>query len=121
MKDSAYQDIVSEIDSILPYAWDELVIRLEDSKSAWSYVFYVKSDNEFTQCYDIPGLSEDAVDDAFEKIRGLVEGAREQKYDWKELTIHVSPNGKFKATFDYDDHTNDAYEHSNQWKDVNLV
>ena len=120
MRESIYSDILDVISEIVPMTWNRLVFRAEDSDTMWSYVFYIRRNASYVQCYEVPELKEDDLDEAFERIRELITDAREAQDSWNVMTICVTPNGDPAVTFDCLDENVDRYEYTNEWKRIFL-
>lgn len=122
MNNKVYQEIYNELDKYLLNGWDRLVIYLEYGKASYSFSFFIKANNEYIKCYDLPDVSEDELENSFKKIDSLIfEERKKDKNLWTNMTMVVDSNGKMKTDFDYTDLSAGTYQFKKEWKKRYLV
>jgi hypothetical protein len=121
MRGRAFQEILDELDSIIPCDWDRIVFSAEDEKSSYTYEFFIRSNGKYTQCYKIPGIKRDRLSDSFRSIRKIIVSAREKSDSWNEMTLCIDADGHFKADFASVDYSEGSTGHWNNWKQRYLI
>ena len=61
INNNIYQQIFDELKKYLLPEWDRLVVYLEYGEASFSFSFYVKVNNEYVKCYDLPGVSDNNI------------------------------------------------------------
>ena len=123
LNEKTYQSIFDKVSAFLPDGWERLVVYLEYGEDSYSFSFYVKQNGEYVKCYDLPGVSEDKLMNAFQLIDKEVLKEREKtKSDlWSNMTMIVDNNGNMHTDFDYTDLSEGSYKYSKNWKAKYLV
>ena len=118
LNEKIYQLIFDEISAFLPDGWNSLVVYLEYGENSYSFSFYVKINKRFIKCYDLPGISDEQLFEAFQKIDNAVMMEREKAKGelWTNMTMIVDNDGNMHTDFDYTNLTDCAYEYSKEWK-----
>ncbi|MCR5500794.1 MAG: antitoxin YezG family protein [Acetatifactor sp.] len=117
-----YQNIYDEIEKFLLPEWDRLVIYLEYGEASYSFSFYVRSNGNYTKCYDLPQVSEENLTRSFETIDALLEKERSNnKESWSNMTIVIEKPNNMHADFDYSDLSEGTYQYKKDWKKKYLV
>ena len=122
MNDKVYQLIFDKIVAYLPSGWDRIVVYLEHGEASYSYSFFVKCGDNYTKCFDIPGLDEDSLMDSFAEIETAIskERAKSKTELWSNMTMVVDASGKMKTYFDYTDLSRGSYQYKKNWKKAYL-
>ena len=121
MKATVYQYVLDRLDEVRPYEWDRLIFTAEEDTASYTYVFYIRSNGTYTQCYSIPGISREQLREAFRDIRKALVEARSENDTWNEMTLVVDGDGHFKAAFDYIDLAEGTDDYEAQWRKKYLI
>ncbi len=122
MNEDIFQQIYEELADFFPIDWDKIIIYLEYGKNSYSFSFYVKEDDEYIKCYDLPDLNENELLKAYKKIDSIICDERElDNMMWTNMTIIISPDGEFSADYDYTDLSENSYEFKKNWKKKYLI
>lgn len=118
ISDKIYQEIYEELSIYLPLDWEKLIVYLEYGKASYSFSFYVKIGDNYVKCYDLPNVSENALDASFKKIDRLVSKERDKEKAelWTNMTMLVAKTGDMHTDFDYTDLSEGAYQFRKDWK-----
>ena len=113
-----YQKIYECLAAFLPDSWEKLVVCLEYGEAAYTFSFYVKVDGKFIKCYDLPGLDEEQLYNAYREIDRLVEHERNalSGEKWTVMTMVVDAEGNMHSDYDYTDLSGGTYEYRKMWK-----
>ena len=113
-----YQEIFDELSKYLVQGWDKLVIYLEYGAGSYSIAFYVKADQGYVKCYDLPGVSDEDLLTSFSAIDKLVSRELSKVKDelWSNMTITITSDGKMHADMDYTDLSGGTYRFKKDWK-----
>ena len=113
-----YQKIYDELYIFLTPDWEKLIVYLEYGEGSYSYSFYEKTKSGYTNGYDLPGVSERAIDNSFKKIDKLVLKERNNDKDdqWTNMTMVVTKTGDMHTDFDYTDLSEGKYQFKKNWK-----
>ena len=116
MNDKIYQMIFNEVSDFLPDEWTDLIVYLEHGEEAYSYSFYVKTNEKYVKFFDLD-ISEEKLLAAFARIEKKVSKER-SKLDkcWSNMTMIVDGNGNMKTDFDYTDLSRGNYQYKKAWK-----
>ncbi len=123
LDEKIYQEIFDEIQEFIPSDWERIVFYLEYGEGSYTCEFYVKKDDIYIKCYDIPDLSEDNLLDSFGRIDEIVSQERKKALGelWTSMTMTIEMDGNMRVDFDYSDLTEKAYRHTLEWKKYYLV
>lgn len=122
MNEAVYQQIYDELSQYLLADVSRLVIYLEYGEGSYSFSFYEKSGENYIKCYDLPGVTDEALLESFSKIDRVVTAARKDEKDlWTSMTMVVDATGNLHIDFDYSDPTEDGYSFKVAWKKKYLV
>lgn len=118
INEKIYQDIYDELSQYLTFEWEKLVVYLEYGKASYSFAFYVKNKEGYVKCYELPGVSEKALDASFQKIDVLVSKERSKDKDtlWTNITMIVTSTGNMHTDIDYTDLSGGTYQFKKEWK-----
>ena len=120
-----FQNLYELLDAVLPNTWDKVVFRAEYRDGSYSMKYYVKdSAGEYTDCFSIPGISEDEIVNAFIQIDKILFPERQQLSEekrWNVLTMVIDSDGQFKTYFSYDNIDLDYNAFIDNWKKLYLV
>lgn len=118
INDKIYQGIYDEISKYLTPGWEKIVVYLEYGNASYSFSFYVKTKAGYIKCFELPDVSEKALDASFKKINKLVSGERNKEKDalWTNMTMIVTANGDMHADLDYTDLSDGIYQFKKEWK-----
>ena len=119
---AVFQGVFDEVSKYLLPEWEKLVVYLEYGAASYSFSFYVKTQDKFVKCYDLPGVSEDELLDSFSRIDEMVSMERKAETGnlWSNMTMVVDSDGRMKTDFDYTDLSQEAYRYMLEWKDKYL-
>ena len=120
ISDKDFQEIFEILNGFLPEAWERMVIYLEYGEDSYSMSFYIKKNNKYVKCYDLPGVTEDELMKAFGKIDKNVYKKQKQE-GWSNCTIIIDSSRKIHADFDYTDLSEGTYKYHKDWKKKYLV
>jgi len=117
INEKVYQSIFSELEGYLPEGWDKLIVYLEYGNGSYSFSFYVKADEKYIKCYDLPHISEDALAKSFAKIdKAVLKERDKEKESWSNMTMIVDSKGNMHTDFDYTDLSEGTYQFKKNWK-----
>ena len=118
LNNKTYQLIFDEIIDFLPDDWEKLVVYLEHGEESYSYSFYVKSNGEYTKCFDLQNIYEKDLLSAFSEIEKNVSEERNNSKDelWSNMTMVIDNKGNMKTDFDYSDLSGGNYHYKESWK-----
>ncbi len=112
-----YQSIYDELNKYLAPNWEKLIVYLEYGNASYSFSFYIKSIGEYVKCYDISGISDEALDESFKKIDRLVSKERSKETElWTNMTMVVDKLGNMHTDLDYTDLSEGSYQFKKNWK-----
>ena len=113
-----YQKIYDELYMYLTSDWEKLIVYLEYGEGSYTYSFYEKTKFGYINGYDLPAVSERAIDNSFKKIDKLVLKERENDKDdqWTNMTMVVTKTGDMHTDFDYTDLSEGKYQFKKKWK-----
>ncbi len=113
-----YQIMNDELDEFLPHGWEKYIVYLEYEESSYTFSFHVKTKSGYVNGYDLPGVSDQEIDDAFKRIDEKVLNERKKETDslWTNMTMIVMKTGDFHTDFDYTDLSEGAYQFRKDWK-----
>lgn len=123
MNEKVYQTIFNTIAPLLPESWDKLVVYLEYGEDSYSFSFFYSDGKKYIKCFDIPGISEEALFAAFKKIDQVVLPERNKTNAdlWSNMTMIVDADGNEHTDFDYTDLSSGTYQYKKSWKKKYLV
>lgn len=117
IENKIYQKIFDEISKYAPKAWEKIIIYLEYGEASYSFSFYIKTEDKFVKCFDLPDVSEKELNATFKKIDKVISKARENEKDpWSNMTMTVDNKGNMHTDFDYTDLSNGTYQFKKNWK-----
>lgn len=123
MNEKVYQTIFNTIAPLLPESWTKLVVYLEYGEDSYSFSFFYSDGKKYIKCFDIPGVSEEALFAAFKKIDQVVLPERNKTNAdlWSNMTMIVDADGNVHTDFDYTDLSSGTYQYKKAWKKKYLV
>ena len=123
LNEKLYQNIFDRISVFLPDGWERLVVYLEYGEDSYSFSFYVKQKGKYVKCYDLPGISEEELMNAFKLIdKEVLEERKKTKRDlWSNMTMTVDNDGNMLTDYDYTNLSVGSYKYSKHWKAKYLV
>lgn len=118
INEKIYQGIYDELSKYLAFKWEKLVVYLEYGNASYSFSFYVKTQEGYVKCYDLPDVSEKALEDSFKAIDKLVSKERNKGEGeiWSNMTMIVTAAGGMHADLDYTDLSEGTYQFKKAWK-----
>ena len=117
INEKIYQGIYDELSKYLTSGWKKLVVYLEYGNASYSFSFLVKNKEGYVKCYDLPEVTEKALDASFKKIDGLLSKERDiGKAPWTNMTMIVDKNGNMHTDLDYTDLSQGTYQFKKSWK-----
>ena len=117
MNEAIYQKIYEELNKYLMPKWEKLVVYLEYGNASYSFSFFVKKGKEYIKCYDLLGVSEEALAQSFKKIDVFVSKERDKAKDkWSNMTMIVECDGTMHTDYDYTDLSEGTYQFKKMWK-----
>ena len=118
LNEKIYQMIFDELHIFLTPEWEKLIIYLEYGEGSYAYSFYEKRKTGFVNGYDLPGVSEKAIDSSFKSIDRFIlnERNKEKSELWTNMTMIVTKTGKMHVDFDYTDLSEGSYKYKLKWK-----
>lgn len=121
VNEKIFQTIFDELSKFLQNKWERLVIYLEHGEEAYSYLFYVKEEGKYSQCFDL-GFSEKEILKSFSKIEKIVSKERDGMNEkWTNMTMVIDDKGNMKTDFDYTDLSEGNYRYKKEWKKKYLI
>lgn len=116
MDNKIYQQVFDEIDSLIPCAYEKLIIYIEVGTASYSVSFYVGSESKYVKCFDLPGASEEAMLKTLDRIGNIVFTERAHAAEtWTNMTIVVNGTS-FDTDFDYTDLSIGSYQYKKEWR-----
>lgn len=107
--------MVKEMLKVLPLDWDRLVLYGELDESSYEFFYYVKVDGCYIQCYDLPNVSEEDIDELFGALYAIC--IRNKDSDWSSFTLTVESSANFSIDYTYGEPDVDR----DKWKAKYLV
>lgn len=123
INNKTYQKIFNELSKYLEDGWEKLVVYLEYGNASYSFEFYVKRDGTYIKCFDLPNVSDKALNKSFKAIDKVLSKERKKIKDadaWTNMTMIVSEDGKMHADYDYTDLEGGTYKYKKAWKNKYL-
>lgn len=121
IEQTVYQQIFDELSKYLTENWNELIVYLEYGDASYSFSFYVKKNDEYVKCYDLPGVSDKDLEQSFRIIDGLISKERRKNKDtWTNMTMIIDRDGNMHTDFDYTDLSSGTYKFKRIWKEKYL-
>ncbi len=122
MSEKIYQKVYDELDKYLVPGWDRLVVYLEYGEASYSFSFFIKLNDKYIKCYDLPNTSENDLAESFRKIDDVMDKERNKnKAEWSNMTVIIEKSGKMRADLDYTDLSKGTYQYKKKWKEKYLV
>lgn len=119
MNDRIFQQVFDVISRFLPDRWNQVVFFAGYTEGSYSMKFYAReNDRSYTDCFHMPGATMPELIKAFAQIDGFLGNERSvSSQPWTILTMVVSEDGKMRADFEYEDHSQDMLTYEAQWKE----
>lgn len=125
--DCCYQDIVDEIDDIIPEDWDKVLLYANIGDDMSSFFFYYYPHNSSNPVFSEDIVAKSAVNRMTYNLKHyrllkILEALRQAFMDygqklWTNLTLVIDHTGKFNVDYNYDDvsemNPNEQFE---RWK-----
>lgn len=122
MIENVFQQIYDELEQFLINDWEKMVVYLEYGEASYSFSFHIKVGGEYIKCFDIPGIDEESIMNAFKNIDCLVSEVRKsERENWTNMTMIISRDGSMHADYDYTDLTSGSYQYKKNWKSKYLI
>lgn len=122
MDNKTFQLIFDEVSDFLPEKWDRLVIHLVYGVSSYKFSFYVKNGDEYIKCFNLDGVDDEQLLEAFERIDEKISLERDKLVEkWYELTMLIGSDLDMHADFDYELYQGNEYKHYLKWKNKYLT
>ena len=118
INENIYQAIYDELSKYITSNWSNLIVYLEYGDASYSFMFYIKEDDKYVKCYDIPNASEEELAKSFANIDKLISKERNSHKDkrWTNMTMTVTKSGHMHTDFDYTDLSEGTYQFKKDWK-----
>lgn len=118
INENIYQYIYDELSKYFTPNWSNLIVYLEYGNASYSFMFYIKEDDKYVKCYDIPNVSEKEIAKSFANIDKLISRERNNQEDkcWTNMTMIVTKTGQMHTDFDYTDLSEGNYQFKKNWK-----
>ena len=111
-----YSEVFGLLKPVLPQEWKQIILYLEYGQTSYSFAYYVNTGTgQFVKCYDLPGISDEAILNAFSQIDTLIKPQQKEEC-WTNATIRFDSENKITIDYDYTDLTNHAYQYRKNWK-----
>ncbi len=123
MNEQDFQSIFEELQKVTPNDWERIAFYAEYSEGSYSMKFYVKSNDTYTDCFNLPDINKSELIKTFMKIDSVIKPIREHIPSEKKfnvLTIIISSDGKFNADFDYTDIQDNVLVYHKNWENKYL-
>jgi len=118
-----FSELANILQTVVPKKWYKVILYAEISENGYDISFYcfISGKKEALQCYNLEryGITERAVDGAFEKIYTVLKPfwqESEKTNKWTNCTFSLTHDGKFDLDLDYTDLMDNSYEYREQWK-----
>ncbi len=123
INETVYQFIFDELSKYLVTDWKKLIVYLEYGKKYYSFSFYIKENNEYIKCYDLPYVSEKELAVSFDRIHKIMsEERKNEKCElWSNMTMIVTNDGRMHTDFDYTDISQGLFQFRKTWKSKYLI
>lgn len=115
--EKTYQKIYDELSKFITPDWEKIIMYIEYGKESYTFSFYEKTKDGYLNGYDIPGVSEEDIGDAFKRIdKSLVQEREKENSLWTNMTMVVTKTGDMHIDFDYTDLSEGTYQFKKNWK-----
>lgn len=125
MNEMNFDEIASLIVDLLPEEWNKVAFFAQYFEGSFCMKFYADcGDGKYTDCYILPGVSDNDILNTFlaiDKLIKPVHSALDKKDKWSVMTILFSCDGDFKTEYEYSDISETSFEYIMEWKKKYLV
>lgn len=114
-----YEKLIVELQNVLPVKWDKVVLYSEYTSASYSFKYFVKIGDKYTDCFNLKGVSEDLLINEFMKLDTIIRPLRKKLSDkdkWTVMTVIFSNDGEFNADFDYTNESENDVDYFQKWK-----
>ncbi len=119
MNDRIFQQVFDAISRFLPDRWSQVVFFAGYTEGSYSMKFYAREkDSPYTDCFHMPGATVPELIKTFAQIDGFIKNEKGiDSQPWTIFTMIVGEDGKMRADFEYEDHSQDMLTYEAQWKE----
>lgn len=125
MEEKVYNTIFEKVVDFLPEDWKNMVFFAGYTEGSYTMKFYSENgNNEYVDCYKMPGASKVSLIKAFMDIDKVLAPQRKElgkDKAWTVLTMKVDSDGHVKADYDYEDHSENMVSFEKAWEAKYLV
>lgn len=117
------QNIFDVLQDGLPDTWEKVVFYAAYAQGSYSMKYFVKSENEYKDCFSLEEISENQIINLFVNMDEIISSYRntlKNSDKWSVLTMSVNSNGEFKTDFDYSDLSEKLISFEEDWKKTYL-
>ena len=120
MNEKIYQKIFDAIQDYLPESWAKVVFMAGYTEGSYNMKFYVSKDGKsYVDCFSLNICSKAQLIKLFMGIDKAISKERKQLSDkdrWTVMTLSANANGSFKASFDYENISENFLAYEKDWK-----
>ena len=119
MNDKIFQDVFDLVYPVLPQDWEKAALFAEYTEGSFSIKFYCKKNGTYIDCFNMNTISRADLTQLFWKIHKILSKERaslDDKNRWTVFTMMVEADGKMRADFDYEDHSEDMISFEREWE-----
>lgn len=120
MNETMYQSIFEEIQDYLPDSWTKVVFMAGYTEGSYNMKFYVSDDGKsFVDCFSLKNCTKAQLIKLFMGIDKLLSKERKHLADkdrWTVMTLSAHSDGRFKASFDYENISENFLTYEKEWK-----
>ena len=119
MNEKIFQEVFDLVYPVLPEDWEKLCFFAEYEVDGFTIKFYCKIKGTYIDCYHMDTISMGDLLRLFFAIAEVLSKERaslDDKNRWTVLTMRVESNGRMRADFDYEDHSEDIISFEREWE-----
>ena len=118
MNDKIFQEVFDLVYPVLPQDWEKTALFAEYTEGSFSIKFYCKKNGTYIDCFNMNTISRSDLTRLFWEIHKILSKERvslDDKNRWTVFTMMVEADGKMRADFDYEDHSEDMISFEREW------
>ena len=119
MNDKIFQEVFDLVYPVLPQDWEKTLLYALYTEGSYSIKFYCKKNGTYIDCFNmntIPRADLSRLLLAIDKVLFKERVSLDDKNRWTVFTMMVEADGKMRADFDYEDHSEDVISCIREWE-----
>ena len=118
MNDKIFQEVFDLVYPVLPQDCEKTALFAEYTEGSFSIKFYCKKNGTYIDCFNMNTIARADLTRLFWEIHKILSKERvslDDKNRWTVFTMMVEADGKMRADFDYEDHSEDMISFEREW------